>query len=326
MRPGTEIGFYTLKSEIARGGFGSIWLVRGADDPELYAMKLEPASAKRQTLRFEIGVLKRLQGNDKFPTFIADGQDQGYVYCVMELCGPSLDRVLRSIPSQRFSREYLPTLTVELLGILEQFHAKGYVHRDIKPGNFVTRITGTAPLALLDFGVSKIYMDLHSGAMLEQKEFAPAIGSQLYSSPNAQQHMDLGRRDDLYSLMYSILDMAGFMLPWKGQTFEMDVVRAKTDNSLERLLGPIGPGFAEMGRYIESMEFGTAPNYALLKTLAIRDQLPPPVMFQWMVIRPREAKCAAIAAKIRAPFDPTGMLIEMCPWIIEEQKGLCLLL
>jgi serine/threonine protein kinase len=289
-------------------------------------MKLEPASAKRQTLRFEIGVLKRLQSNDKFPTFISDGQDRGFVYCVMELCGPSLDTILRSFPSQRFSLEYIPTLTVELLGIIEQFHSRGYVHRDIKPGNFVTRITGTAPLALLDFGVSKVFMDFHTGALLEQKDYGAAVGSQLYSSPNTHRHLDLGRRDDLYSLMYSILDMAGFRLPWKGQTHEMDVIRAKTESSLGTLLGQISPAFAEMGGYIESLEFASAPNYAMLKALAIRDAQPPPIMFQWMQTKPRNAKFAAIAARMKPVFDPTGSLMELCPWPLAEQKGDCLLL
>jgi serine/threonine protein kinase len=326
MQPGSEIGFYTLKSEIAKGGFGSIWLVKSSDDPDLYAMKLEPASARRQTLRFEISILKRLQGNDKFPTFIADGQDQGFIYCVMELCGPSLDTIIRSLPSQKLSLEYIPTLTVELLGILEQFHAKGYVHRDIKPGNFVTRITGTAPIALLDFGVSKLFMDLHSGVLLEQKDYGAAIGSQLYASPNTHKHLDLGRRDDLISLMYSILDMAGFRLPWKGQSFEMDIIRAKTENSLGLLLSQISPGFGELGRYIETLEFATAPNYGLMKSLAIQDAQPPPTMFQWMGVRPRDPKFEVIARKMKNHFDPTGMLLELCPWILTEQKGNCLML
>jgi serine/threonine protein kinase len=326
MRPGGEIGFYTLRTQIAQGGFGSIWTVRASDDPELYAMKLEPITARRQTLRFEIGILKRLQGNEKFPAFVSDGTDAGYVYCVMELCGPSLDRIVGIVPGQRLSPEYLPTLTVELLGILEQFHAKGYVHRDIKPGNFVTRISGRAPLALLDFGVSKLYMDLHSGAVLEPKEFAPAVGSQLYASPNTHRHLDLGRRDDLYSLMYSLLDMAGLRLPWKGLSSEMDVVRAKTENPLPQLLGQVGPAFAEMGGHIEALDFASAPNYALLKSLAIRDANPPPFMFQWMTIKPREPKFEAIAQKVRHPFDPTGVLLELCPWVVSEQKGNCLLL
>jgi serine/threonine protein kinase len=326
MEPEAEIGYYRLKTNIAKGGFGSIWTVKTSDDPELYAMKLEPATAKRQTLQFEVGVLKRLQGSDKFPAYVADGKDQGFVYCVMELFGPSLDRIIASMPGRKLALEYIPSLTAELLAILEQFHAKGYVHRDIKPGNFVARLSGSSPLALIDFGVSKVYMDFHSGTILEQKEYGAAVGSQLYSSPSSANHIDMGRRDDLYSLMYAILDMAGFRLPWKGQSFEMDCVRLKTANPLSALLEQISPAFAEIGRHIEGLEFASAPNYALLKTLAMRDAKPTPVRFQWMAVRARDSRFTAAAAKLGYECDPTGMLLEMCPHVLSEKKSGCLLL
>jgi serine/threonine protein kinase len=326
MQPGTEIGFYRLKANIAQGGFGSIWTVKTSDDPDLYAMKLEPANAKRQTLQFEIGILKRLQGNDKFPAFISDGQERGFVYCVMELFGPSLDRIAAILPSRKFSLEYIPSLTAGLLTILEQFHAKGYVHRDIKPGNFVVRLSGSSALALIDFGVSKVYMDFNTGALLDQKDFGAAVGSPLYSSPNAPKHVDLSRRDDLYSLMYMILDLAGFRLPWKGQSFEMDLGKLKADNPLSVLLGQISPAFAEIGRHIETLEFVTAPNYGLLKTLAVRDAPQPPHSFEWMAVRPRDARFAMAAGKLKYTFDPTGVLLELCPHVLSEKKGGCLLL
>jgi serine/threonine protein kinase len=324
MRVGDSIAFYELKAAIATGGFGNVWLV--AVDREYYAMKLEPLSATRQTLKFEINILKRLQGNDKFPMLVLDGQDKGYVYCVMELFGPSLDRIVPRLPSGRIAPQFIPTLTVELLNILEQFHAKGYVHRDIKPGNFVTRFRGTSPLALIDFGVSKVYVDSRTGALLDQKEWGFAIGSPLYASPNVHKHLDLSRRDDLYSLMYSIIDMTGVRLPWKGHNYEPDVARMKAENPLSALMAPLGPGYEEMGRHIEALEFASPPDYQLLKTLAIRDAQPPPVMFQWMGLKPANGKITKMAAKVKNAFDPTGFLLEGAPYIAQEAQKSCQML
>jgi serine/threonine protein kinase len=244
----------------------------------------------------------------------------------MELLGPSLANVAARLPQGHFSLPFIPSLTYELLVVLEQFHLKGYVHRDIKPANFVVRLQGKSPIVLIDFGCSKLYLDVKTGTLLEQKERGAAIGSPLYASPNAHGHQDLCRKDDLYSLMYTIIDLAGLRLPWRGVTFSMDLQREKVDNPLSTLLEQIGPSFAEMGKHIEGLQFETAPNYRLLKELCLKDVEKPPVPFEWMGAQPQNGKFTAAASKLRSNFDPTGFGLEQAPYLWEQAGGGCLLL
>lgn len=317
MKKGDTLGFFKLHAPIGSGGFGSVWMVLSTEDDNYYAMKTEPQNAKRRTLQFEVSVLKKLQGNDRFPKFTFDGKDKDLFYLIMELLGPNLATIAARMPERKFTLPYIPTLTHELLCILEAFHARGYVHRDIKPQNFVTRVSGSAPIVLIDFGVSKVYLDAQR-KHLEQKEHGPAIGSPLYSSPNAHRHMDLSRRDDLYSLMYTILDLAGMKLPWKGCANPMDACQIKIDSSLSALLAQISPSFEAIGKHIEDLGFADSPNYALMKELCMKDVTPEPVPYEWMTVKAKEAKFERVAKAAKNEFDPTGVLLELAPHIMPE--------
>lgn len=318
MKKGDTVGFFKLHAPVGVGGFGSIWMVMSTEDDNYYAMKVEAQNAKRQTLNFEVNVLKKLQGNSKFPKFIFDGKDENNFYLVMELLGPNLGTVASRMPGGYFAQSYIPKLTHELLTILEAFHARGYVHRDIKPQNFVTRLTGGSPIVLIDFGVSKMYRDANK-KQLEQKNYGAAIGSPLYSSPNAHRHMDLSRRDDLYSLMYTILDLSGVKLPWKGAANPMDACQLKLDSSLAALLAQISPSFEAIGKHIEGLGFSDAPNYTFMKQQCLKDaeaEVCPP--YQWMTLKPKEAKFEKTARMAQNEFDPTGLLMELAPHLLTE--------
>ena len=328
LKKGDSIGFFTIEQKIADGGFGSVWMVKSTEDDQYYAMKTEPVTAKRHTLQFEVSILKKLQSNERFPRFSVDGKDGDLFYYVMELMGPNLEAIVRRLPGGKVAPQFVPTLAHELLVIMEAFHARGYVHRDIKPQNFVVRLAGPAPIALIDYGISKVYIDVKTKQLLQQKERGPAIGSPLYSSPNTHKHMDLSRRDDLYSLMYSILDLAGVELPWKGVTFQMDVIQKKLDHPLSQLLEALGPSFVEIGRHIESLEFADAPDYKLMRELCLRGAVPEQQLYQWMSVPPQDPNFEKAAKVLKNAYDPTGFLIEMAPFMIPERegKGKCLLL
>jgi serine/threonine protein kinase len=241
----------------------------------------------------------------------------------MELLGPSLAGIASRLPEGHFSLTYIPALTHEFLVILEQFHLKGYVHRDIKPANFVVRLRGRSPIVLIDFGCSKWYINANNGALLDQKDRGAAIGSPLYASPNSHAHQDLCRKDDLYSLMYSILDLSGFRLPWKGSNFGMDVAKSKLDNPLSALLAQIGPNFVEIGKHIEGLGFTSAPDYGLMKELCLRGVQPAPFAFEWMAIPPQNPKLTRIAERMKNDFDPTGFLLDLAPHLCEDVTGGC---
>jgi hypothetical protein len=128
--------------------------------------------------------------------------------------------------------------------------------------------------------------------------------------------------------MYSILDLAGLNLPWKGTSFGIDVAQLKADNTLSSLLAQIGPSFAEMGKHIEGLDFVSDPNYRLLRELCLKDVEKPPVPFEWMATRPQNPKMTTAASKLRFNFDPTGFAFEQAQFLWEDGAvgGGCLLL
>jgi serine/threonine protein kinase len=109
------------------------------------------------------------------------------------------------------------------------------VHRDIKPSNCVFGPGATSSLGssgarsgsgsatsgskrqlyVLDFGQARLYRD-EAGGVRPARDSAEFRGTSLYSSLHAHQLKDLGRRDDVWSVMYCVIDMARGGLPWRA--------------------------------------------------------------------------------------------------------------
>ena len=320
MKAGDSIGFFELVKQIGEGGFGGVWMVKSTEDDKFYAMKTEPNSSKRQTLRFESSIIKKLQSSEMFPRFVIDGTDKDNFYCVMELLGPNLSQISENLPDGHFSINYANNIAKRLFSILEQFHAKGYVHRDIKPQNFVIRLQGKTPICLIDFGISKVYLDAN-GNHMDARDHANAMGSTLYSSPNMHNHMDLSRRDDLYSLLYSLLDIFGIPIPWRGAPAS-DVGNLKKNNPISTLVAPLGENFVRIAKHVEGLGYADAPDYKFIQeNLTGGEQTP--VEFEWMDKQP------ITHTKPNPAFnwDPTGFLLSLSPHLVQaEKEGGCLLI
>ena len=157
---------------------------------------------------------------------------------------------------------------------------------------------------------------------MEARDRANAMGSSLYSSPNMHEHQDLSRRDDLYSLMYSILDLFGLPIPWRGIPSMSEVANLKKSNSLSSLFEPLGEKFVNIAKHIESLGYADAPNYKLIQENLVGGE-ETPTEFEWMSQRPTES----IHPHHDNNWDPTGFLLSMCPYLINsESKDSCLLI
>ncbi|OHT00466.1 Casein kinase I isoform alpha [Tritrichomonas foetus] len=320
MKPGSSVSYFKLQQQIGGGGFGQIWKVQNTEDDQFYAMKIESSKAQRHTLNFETSIIKKLQFSDKFPKYIQDGQEDDFYFLVMELCGPNLNMIQQRLPNKKFNTDQMRLLFAELLTVMEQFHRTGYVHRDIKPQNICARFSGSSPLCLIDYGVSKLFMTSNN-EHITARDHAAAIGSPLYSSPNVADHVELSRRDDLYSLAYSIMDVCGVNLPWRGYSDPMESGRIKKENPLSKLLQPFGQNFSELGGLIDSLGYSDSPNYQQMRELAMKGA-PQNCAFQWMTAQPQNLDFAAVAQQMKFNFDRNGFLLEMCPYMMRK-RGKC---
>ena len=308
--PGDQISFFELVQQIGTGGFGSVWVCKSTDDDLFYAIKIEKVSSPRQTLKFETTVLKKLQSSDFFPKLKFDGTDAGYHFLVMELLGPNLDTVSSNLPSGHFTAPFIHSIALQMLLAIEVFHSKGYVHRDIKPQNFVCRLESGSPICLLDYGISKLYLD-SNGQHIQAREHTSALGSVLYSSPNSHQHEELSRRDDLYSFIYSLCHLYGIELPWASSTLPNEILRLKKEHTLTELGSQISPELGEIGQMISSLDYSSTPNYAAMKAKLQSENK----QMEW-VTAPGNKKFAG-----KFPNDPTGFLTNLSQYVLAKSSN-----
>eukprot|EP00854_Cymbomonas_tetramitiformis_P016387 gene16387-19449_t len=158
----------------------------------------------------------------------------------------------------------------KMLGAIESCHGLGYLHRDVKPSNFAMGCgSKRRKCFVIDFGLSKRYVT-DDGSVAPARENAQFRGTSLYASVNAHLCKDLGRRDDLWSLLYVLVEFLDGDLPWSSSK-EKERVRAMKEqyNKNPELLMrnmKIPDELMEVAMYLRSLEFQDEPDYRYLRS------------------------------------------------------------
>ncbi len=138
------------------------------------------------------------------------GSEDGRAFFVMQLLGANLVQMVRKDYGGRVPLDAAKVLAASLLNALEGLHREGFVHRDVKPANFALDRPSADPVVgawmLIDFGLARRFRDA-AGAVLPERQDAGFRGSTTYASVNAHEGKDLGRRDDLWSWFYTVVEM-----------------------------------------------------------------------------------------------------------------------
>ena len=232
--PGRKIGEYTLIKRIGKGGFGSIWSIKD-DEGKIYALKAEKKKHHSDTLFIEEKCLHYLQDSPYFPIIYKEEIIPRYNILIMECLGPSLRKLRHKTPNNRFSLSSVLRVGIEMLRAIESFHKHGFIHRDIKPDNFVLRPSRSAPLALIDYGLCRRYLT-PNGEKVPIRQYVGFTGTNKFAGLATYDHKEQLRRDDCQSWYYSFLQMMLGRLPWSGVEERDNVFKMKKETNYNALL------------------------------------------------------------------------------------------
>ncbi|XP_003791950.1 casein kinase I-like [Otolemur garnettii] len=268
-------GKYKLVRKIGSGSFGDIYLAINIISGEEVAVKLESQKVRCPLLLYESKLYKVLQGGVGIPHIRWYGQEKEYNILVMDLLGPSLEDLFNYC-SRRFTMKTILLLADQMISRIEYVHSKNFIHRDIKPDNFLMGIRHQCrlnQLFLIDFGLAKKYRDNRTGQHIPYREDKNLTGTARYASINAHLGIEQSRRDDVESLGYVLMYFNRTSLPWQGlkavtkkQQYEK-ISELKMSTPVEDLCKGFPEEFSMYLNYCRGLRFEETPDYMYLRQL-----------------------------------------------------------
>lgn len=281
---------FRLGQKIGSGSFGEIYFGTNIQTNEWVAIKLENVKAKHPRLPYESKLYKHLQGGTGIPNVMCFGVEGDYNFLVMDLLGPNLEDLF-NFCNRKLSLKTVLMLADQMIDRIAYIHSKSFLHRDIKPDNFVIGFGGLAnQIYVIDFGLGKMYKDLSNHQHVPYREHKKLTGTARYASMNTHLGIEQSRRDDLESLGYVLMYLLRGNLPWQqGSTKYEKLAEKKSSTSIETLCRGYPTEFASYFHYCRSLEFDDKPNYAYLKRifrhLFIREGFQYDYVFDWTILK-----------------------------------------
>ncbi|KAF6164465.1 hypothetical protein GIB67_025291 [Kingdonia uniflora] len=291
---------YKLGRKIGSGSFGEIYLATHNDTCEIVAVKIENSKTKHPQLLYEAKLYGLLQGGSGIAAIKWCGVDADDNILVIDLLGPSLEDLFVYC-GRKFSLKTVLMLADQMITRIEYVHSKGFLHRDIKPDNFLMGLGRKAnQVYIIDFGLAKRYRDTLSNRHIPYRENKNLTGTARYASCNTHLGIEQSRRDDLESLGYVLLYFLRGSLPWQGlkaatkkQKYDK-ICEKKLSTPIEVLCKAHPVEFASYFHYCHSLTFDQRPDYGFLKRLFrdlfSREGYDFDYIFDWTILKYQQAQ------------------------------------
>jgi YVTN family beta-propeller protein len=233
-RLGTRLAGYQITSLLGRGGMGVVYLAEQLGPRRQVALKLllDPATASqafRERFLRESELAAAIDHPNVLPVYDA-GETDGVLWIAMRHVD-GIDLAARLARDGPLAPEEALAIAGQVAGALDAAHARGLVHRDVKPANILLAMEDDAVTHayLADFGLTK-----RIGAARGLTASGQVLGTIDYVAPEQIEGGPIDGRADQYSLGCVLFECVTGTVPFRGDS-ELAVLWAHVNDPPPRL-------------------------------------------------------------------------------------------
>ena len=323
LRRGIRLGKYRLDRRIGRGAFASVWRARDLVENRAVALKIahpEQVDAfGRDALMHEARIAARLVHPHIVSVRNADWME-GYFVLATDLA----EKSLAGYPGARRSGRIALRVIRDVASGLAHAHAKGVLHRDVKPENILIFADGRA--ALCDFGVARFSKDA-SRSYTEAGTLGYMAPEQAYGRPRPA--------SDVFSLGLIAYQTLTGVLP----TWPFDWPPERIERFRARVPEPVQPilrraaEFTPERRWPDAVAFHRALERACDRVERVRGAArrparrprlgptPSPLEIQAELFRRRHGRALEMRYACHRCDGPIAEAMRHCPWCGSEDNS-----
>ncbi|HUI54791.1 MAG TPA: serine/threonine-protein kinase, partial [Bryobacteraceae bacterium] len=218
---GRTISHYQVIEKLGEGGMGVVYKARDTRLHRFVALKVLPPEKVADTERKRRFVQEARSASalnhPHIITIHEIGSESDTDFIAMEyLEGKTLGQL---IPPKGLSPREALNYAMQIADALAAAHAKGIVHRDVKPGNVMVTPGGLAKV--LDFGLAKL-TEWNAGEEISTRTMAGStadglvLGTVAYMSPEQTEGRPVDTRSDIFSFGVMLYQMLTGRQPFRG--------------------------------------------------------------------------------------------------------------
>uniref|UniRef100_A0A1I7Y7H9 non-specific serine/threonine protein kinase n=1 Tax=Steinernema glaseri TaxID=37863 RepID=A0A1I7Y7H9_9BILA len=274
-KPGQKFGQWRICSKVDEGGFGQVYKVEHIKEKGRFAaLKAEPNEAEGgSAIKLEIAIMLMMNRKGDIPhipVVLHSARRKRYCYMIVTLLGENLKTLKMTCKDDRFTISTWTRIGIQTLYSLKLLHDSGFSHRDVKPANFVMGHATDADRArlvhLLDFGLARNFaVEKSNGNWVVRRARATSEfrGTVRYCSPTMHEKKEQGRKDDLWSWLYMLIE-AHCGLPWQNDRDKERIETKKLNIADDVLMKNFPEELHCVPKHLRTLDYYSRPDYSMI--------------------------------------------------------------